>query len=127
MECPFKIEPHQIQGLDYINIFPVVKWLVKKAIETRQLEGDKVRAFAVNQYHKEHQHTEVRFHEILSIFKQILNNQSSIFTTLKSNLHPLLYRVFHYKDGYYTTLEKTLGDVTLKASIPRFFPMFSRL
>jgi len=58
MECPFKIEPHQIQGLDYIHIFPVVKWLVKKAIETRQLEGDKVRAFAVNQYHKEHQHTE---------------------------------------------------------------------
>ena len=44
MECPFKIEPHQIQGLDYIHIFPVVKWLVKKAIETREAEGDSVRA-----------------------------------------------------------------------------------
>jgi len=58
MECPFKIEPHQIQGLDYIHIFPVVKWLVKKAIETREAEGDSVRAFAVNQYHKEHQQSE---------------------------------------------------------------------
>ena len=64
MECPFKIEPHQIQGLDYIHIFPVVKWLVKKAIETREAEGDSVRAFAVNQYHKEHQQSEVRFDEI---------------------------------------------------------------
>ena len=64
MECPFKIEPHQIQGLDYIHIFPVVKWLVKKAIETREAEGDSVRAFAVNQYHKEHQQSEVRFDKI---------------------------------------------------------------
>ena len=65
MECPFKIEPHQIQGLDYIHIFPVVKWLVKKAIETREAEGDSVRAFAVNQYHKEHQQSEVRFDVVL--------------------------------------------------------------
>ena len=78
MECPFKIEPHQIQGLDYIHIFPVVRWLVKKAIETREAEGDSVRAFAVNQYHKEHQQSEVRFDEMFciveyEIFKRILN------------------------------------------------------
>ena len=54
MKTPHPIEPHQIQGLNYINIFPVVQWLVKKAIETRQIEGDKVRKFAVKQYEKEH-------------------------------------------------------------------------
>lgn len=64
MECPFKIEPHQIQGLDYLHIFPVIKWLVKKAIETRQAEGDEVRAFAVNQYHKKHGQIEVPEPEI---------------------------------------------------------------
>ena len=55
MKCPFAIEPHQIQGLDYIHIFPVIQWLVKKTIETRQSEGDKVRKFAVGQYFKQHE------------------------------------------------------------------------
>ena len=50
MECPCSIEPHQIQGLDFIHIFPVVQWLVKKAIETREAEGDNVRKYALNEY-----------------------------------------------------------------------------
>lgn len=25
MKCPHRIEPHQIQGLDFIHIFPVVQ------------------------------------------------------------------------------------------------------
>ena len=54
MECPCSIEPHQIQGLDFIHIFPVVQWLVKKAIETREAEGDNVRKYALNEYQKEH-------------------------------------------------------------------------
>jgi len=54
MECPCPIEPHQIQGLDFIHIFPVVQWLVKKAIETREAEGDNVRKYALNEYHKDH-------------------------------------------------------------------------
>ena len=52
MKCPFRIEPHQIQGLDYIHIFPVVQWLVKKAIETRAEMGDMNRAFALLQFEK---------------------------------------------------------------------------
>ena len=52
MKCPNKIEPHQIQGLDFINIFPVVQWLVKKVMETRDAMGDVVRKFAVSQYHR---------------------------------------------------------------------------
>eukprot|EP00041_Stephanoeca_diplocostata_P021100 m.485309 g.485309 ORF g.485309 m.485309 type:complete len:618 (-) comp21733_c0_seq2:2285-4138(-) len=35
LKCPLRLEPHQIQGLDCISIYPVVQWLVKKALETR--------------------------------------------------------------------------------------------
>ncbi|CAB1328820.1 unnamed protein product [Coregonus sp. 'balchen'] len=40
MKCPHRLEPHQIQGLDFIHIFPVIQWLVKRAIETREEMGD---------------------------------------------------------------------------------------
>lgn len=36
LRCPLRLEPHQIQGLDNVSIFPVVQWLVKKALETRE-------------------------------------------------------------------------------------------
>ena len=49
-DCPHKIEPHQIQGLDFIHIFPVVQWLVKKAIETRESTGDSVRQQSLAQF-----------------------------------------------------------------------------
>ena len=52
MKCPFALEPHQIQGLDYVHLFPIIQWLVKQAIQTREAEGDKVRQFAIRQYHK---------------------------------------------------------------------------
>lgn len=55
MRCPHRIEPHQIQGLDFIHIFPVVQWLVKKAIETREEMGDYIRAYSVSQFDKNHQ------------------------------------------------------------------------
>ena len=32
--------PHQIQGVDFIPIFPVIQWLMKRAIETREEFGD---------------------------------------------------------------------------------------
>lgn len=31
MKCPYPLQAHQIQGLDYPAVFPVVQWLVKKA------------------------------------------------------------------------------------------------
>ncbi|RDD45817.1 Coiled-coil domain-containing protein 93 [Trichoplax sp. H2] len=43
MKCPYRIEPHQIQGLDFIHIYPVVQWLVKQALETRQETGNVTR------------------------------------------------------------------------------------
>jgi hypothetical protein len=52
MKCPHRIEPHQIQGLDYIHIFPVIQWLVKKVIETRAEMGDYIRKFSESQFNK---------------------------------------------------------------------------
>ncbi|XP_067843379.1 coiled-coil domain-containing protein 93 isoform X2 [Heptranchias perlo] len=54
MKCPHRLEPHQIQGLDFIHIFPVVQWLVKRAIETREEMGDYIRSFSVSQFQKAH-------------------------------------------------------------------------
>lgn len=50
MSCPHAIEPHQIQGLDYIHIYPVVQWLVRRAIETREAQGDSVRRYSLSQF-----------------------------------------------------------------------------
>ncbi|XP_061548070.1 coiled-coil domain-containing protein 93 isoform X1 [Phycodurus eques] len=52
MKCPHHLEPHQIQGLDFIHIFPVIQWLVKRAIETREQMGDYVRAYSISQFQK---------------------------------------------------------------------------
>jgi hypothetical protein len=54
MKCPNRIEPHQIQGLDFINIYPVVQWLVRRAIETREELGDTIRMFSESQFNKFH-------------------------------------------------------------------------
>lgn len=51
MKCPFAIEPHQIQGLDFCNIFPVVQWLVKRSVENRAEKSIKLKAFAVATFH----------------------------------------------------------------------------
>ncbi|KAG8223689.1 hypothetical protein J437_LFUL004054 [Ladona fulva] len=52
MKCPHNIEPHQIQGLDFIHVFPVVQWLVKRVLETRDETGGLTRAFAMSQFQK---------------------------------------------------------------------------
>ncbi|CAN7996478.1 unnamed protein product [Ixodes hexagonus] len=54
MKCPHRIEPHQIQGLDFEHIFPVVQWLVKKAIETKAETEDIHREYAVYLFEKAH-------------------------------------------------------------------------
>ncbi|XP_059053892.1 coiled-coil domain-containing protein 93 isoform X2 [Achroia grisella] len=52
MKCPHVIEPHQIQGLDFINIFPLILWLIKYSSEFREAKEDELRKFAVMQYEK---------------------------------------------------------------------------
>lgn len=54
MGCPPRLEPHQIQGLDAIHIFPVIQWLVKKALETREEFGDETRKFSVEEFLRHH-------------------------------------------------------------------------
>eukprot|EP00727_Mastigamoeba_balamuthi_P008887 m51a1_g4620 hypothetical protein (1410) ;mRNA; r:291183-296569 len=53
MKCPFPLQTHQIQGHDYKSIFPVVQWLIKKVIETRNESGDTARAFSEYRFAKE--------------------------------------------------------------------------
>uniref|UniRef100_A0A8D8BTY6 Coiled-coil domain-containing protein 93 n=2 Tax=Culex pipiens TaxID=7175 RepID=A0A8D8BTY6_CULPI len=50
MKCPFQLEPHQIQGLDFINIFPVVEWLVKRSAENRSEKADRLKKLAASQF-----------------------------------------------------------------------------
>ncbi|XP_023580453.1 coiled-coil domain-containing protein 93 [Trichechus manatus latirostris] len=52
MKCPHQLEPHQIQGMDFIHIFPVIQWLVKRAIETKEEMGDYIRSYSVSQFQK---------------------------------------------------------------------------
>ena len=42
MNCPYPLQAHQIQGLDYEAIYAVVQWLVKTVIATQQMHGDQV-------------------------------------------------------------------------------------
>eukprot|EP00033_Pygsuia_biforma_P001989 GCRY01002212.1.p1 GENE.GCRY01002212.1~~GCRY01002212.1.p1 ORF type:complete len:589 (-),score=151.86 GCRY01002212.1:57-1823(-) len=46
MKCPYPLKPHQIQGLDYENLYPIIQWLIKKVIEVREETGDLVRAYS---------------------------------------------------------------------------------
>ena len=52
MKCPHRIEPHQIQGLDFINIFPVIQWLLKKALETRAEREFFNRSYSLREFEK---------------------------------------------------------------------------
>eukprot|EP01105_Mastigella_eilhardi_P003207 TRINITY_DN1412_c0_g2_i3.p1 TRINITY_DN1412_c0_g2~~TRINITY_DN1412_c0_g2_i3.p1 ORF type:complete len:514 (+),score=166.55 TRINITY_DN1412_c0_g2_i3:50-1591(+) len=52
MKCPYRLQTFQIKGLDYSNIFPVVQWLIKKVMETREERGDLVRQFSESQFRK---------------------------------------------------------------------------
>lgn len=51
MKCPFTLEPHQIQGLDFINIYPVIQWLVKESVNLRAERSEKSKKFAVSEFH----------------------------------------------------------------------------
>ena len=53
IKCPYRLQAQQIQGLDYISLFPVVQWMIKKVIEYREETGDLVRMFSVNQFEKD--------------------------------------------------------------------------
>ena len=48
MDCPFRLKPHQIQGLK-LNckpLFPIIQWLVKSVIDYRRITGDTTRNYS---------------------------------------------------------------------------------
>lgn len=51
MKCPYTLEPHQIQGLDFINIYPVIQWLIKESVNLRAERSEKLKKFAVGEFH----------------------------------------------------------------------------
>lgn len=52
MSCPFIIQPHQIQGLDYPRLFPVIQWLVKIVLNFQQETAEFTRKQAAIQFGK---------------------------------------------------------------------------
>lgn len=81
MKCPYSIEPHQIQGLDFINIYPLVSWLIKYSSEFRDAKEDELRKFAVMQYEKDYifEIDREHFHKKESMFRSLSMVQVSNF------------------------------------------------
>jgi hypothetical protein len=50
MECPLTLAPQQIQGLDYAKIFPVIQWLIKKLMDSRDNRGERNKRQAIMNY-----------------------------------------------------------------------------
>ncbi|VDK43842.1 unnamed protein product [Anisakis simplex] len=94
LKCPYSIEPHQIQGLDYIHIFPVVQWLVKQAIEAKSRRGDTLQNYAIHQF-------ATRFRRLLPEEGEKCEDEV-VFTKHRANLKaqcsPL--RVYRRTNGY---------------------------
>ena len=82
MKCPHRIEPHQIQGLDFIHIYPVVQWLVKRAVETKEEMGDFIRSFTVSQFNKNHKTPED------VVFESLKGKSTDSVNNVKENYKP---------------------------------------
>ena len=52
MKCRIPLQAHQIQGLDYAAIFPVVQWLVKQAYTFREEIAEATRRLSASQFGK---------------------------------------------------------------------------
>mmetsp|Transcript_2150 Transcript_2150/g.5402 ORF Transcript_2150/g.5402 Transcript_2150/m.5402 type:complete len:585 (+) Transcript_2150:1275-3029(+) len=59
MNCPFSLSPHQIQGLDYSKLFPVIQWLVKSLLASQSALSKSSRAQTLAYF-------ETAFHELAS-------------------------------------------------------------
>lgn len=76
MNCPYALEPHQIQGLDFINIFPVIQWLVKESVNLRNEKAERLKMFAVGQFHNHFklsssEQSRVERSEVLKLVKRL--------------------------------------------------------
>ncbi|KAL7020752.1 hypothetical protein ACKWTF_011636 [Chironomus riparius] len=71
MKCPFILEPHQIQGLDFISIFPVIQWLVSESVKLRNEKAERLKSFAISQFNN---HCSSKANEQEKIEKEHLQN-----------------------------------------------------
>ena len=53
MKCRIPLQAHQIQGLDYAAIYPVVQWLVKQVYAFQQEIGDAMRRLSVSRFDRD--------------------------------------------------------------------------
>ncbi|XP_046918386.2 coiled-coil domain-containing protein 93 [Dermatophagoides farinae] len=93
MKCPFKLEPHQIQGMDCIHIYPAIQWLVKKSLETRQQMADYVRLYSCWQFDRTFTHNNNDDQQKCPSLAVIINDHNELIDPIKSNiqrrfLHP---------------------------------------
>ncbi|XP_034652051.1 coiled-coil domain-containing protein 93 [Drosophila subobscura] len=56
MKCPHTLEPHQVQGLEFLAIHPVIQWLVKTSVENRAVRGQRLKRFAIGEFHNHYQY-----------------------------------------------------------------------
>ena len=54
MKCRIPLQAHQIQGLDYAAIFPVVQWLVLQAYAYKDEIADATRRLSASHFHRHH-------------------------------------------------------------------------
>lgn len=52
LKCPHIIEPHQIQGLDLENIYPVIQWLVRMAMDSKASRAQYLNSYIDYQYQR---------------------------------------------------------------------------
>lgn len=89
MKCPYIIEPHQIQGLDFIKIYPLIQWLIKYSSEFREAKEDELRKFAVMQYEKDHIFESDRVYFTQN--EKMLKNLIEVQVLLKFNSSIIVY------------------------------------
>ncbi|XP_020517496.1 coiled-coil domain-containing protein 93 isoform X3 [Amborella trichopoda] len=50
MECPFPLHAHQLQGLDYDGVYPVIQWIVSRVLTMREELGAELRRYSHLQF-----------------------------------------------------------------------------
>ena len=93
INCPFQINPIQIQGLDLKPIFQTLQWLVKRLLETRDERNEMNKRFCVN-------YIEPRIEKPKPIQKNDDIILSAVYNELKPNrqFRPKAKLAFDYND-----------------------------
>ena len=93
INCPFQINPIQIQGLDLKPIFQTLQWLVKRLLETRDERNEMNKRFSVN-------YIEPRIEKPKPIQKNDDIILSAVYNELKPNrqFRPKAKLAFDYND-----------------------------